>query len=84
MNGSIEGISFDIKQISNTEDKANYNILIKVPLKFGWIDLVRFTVESSNERKVFSLNHFKNDNEYAYFKSNIELETMALYIRPRR
>ena len=79
MNGSLEGVSFDIKQISNIEDSANYNISIKVPLKFGWIDLVRFTVESSNERKVFNLNHFKNDDEYAYFKSNIELETKAIY-----
>ena len=79
MNGSLEGISFDINEISKTNDKVKYNVLIKVPLSMGWIDLVRFTVDSKSKMKVFNLNHIKNDQEYAYFMSNIELETKGIY-----
>lgn len=79
MNGNLDNITFDIKELNKTEDGARYKIAIQVPMSMGFIERMKFIIESSNERRAFQLKHIKNENDMVYFETEIELETKAIY-----
>ena len=79
MNKNHNNITSNIKEIAKIENGARYKIIIKIPMSDGWIENVKFVVESKHERKAFQLNHYKNEGEYAYFTSEVDLPTKALY-----
>ena len=76
---SINRIKHDIKKIKEIEDGSKYKITIKIPFELGWIERMKFVIESSNLRSAFPMKHIKNSDNYAYFETEIDLQTKALY-----
>lgn len=70
----LEDIYFNIKQKEN-----DFEITINVPEKLGWIERMKFITETSNERNAYQMHHVENKNGFVCFKTNIYLETKALY-----
>ncbi len=79
MQGSIKDINFNIQELEKTNDGAKFRVSIQVPMSIGWIERMKFIVDSSNERRAFQLKHLKNENGLVYFETEIELPTKALY-----
>lgn len=79
MEGSLEKIEFEIKDLERTEKGRKYNVSIKVPKSLGWIERMKFITETNNVRQTHQLKHTRSDEEFLYFESNIELETSANY-----
>ena len=75
----MKDISFDIDKLETFENGAKYKIMIKFPLSIGWIDKVEFNIESSVLNKSFQMSHVKNEGDLAYFETEVELPTRALY-----
>ena len=79
MLGNLDNITFDITKLNKTETGARYRVSIKVPMSTGWIERMKFIVDSSNERRAFQLKHQKNEDGFVYFSTELELPTKALY-----
>lgn len=79
MEGSLEKIEFEIKDLERTEKGRKYNVSIKVPKSLGWIERMKFITETNNVRQAHQLKHTRSDEEFLYFESVIELETSANY-----
>ena len=79
MQGVSNNIEHSIKKIKDIEDGAQYKISIKVPFVLGWVERMNFVIESSNLRSAFTLNHTKNEEDYAYFETEVDLQTKAIY-----
>ena len=79
MQGSLENINFNIQELNKTEDGARFKVSIQVPMSMGFIERMKFIVDSTNERRAFQLKHIKNENNMVYFETEIELPTRALY-----
>ena len=79
MNELLKKIEFKLIKKESTVDNANYVIEIKVPMSLGWIERMKFVVESTTERTVRQLKHVKNDDGFVYFKTEVILPTKALY-----
>ena len=75
----LEKINFDIKETETKENGTNYKISIKIPMSLGWIEGVNFIVETSTSRDAYQMQHVKNDEDYAFFETNVFLPTKALY-----
>ena len=54
MNGNLDNITFDIKELKKTEDGARYKIAIQVPMSMGFIERMKFIIESSTDNKTFT------------------------------
>lgn len=72
-------IEHKIEQLSSNSDGAVYKVSIKIPMNLGWIERVKFSVGNSKEKKIFQLNHVKNDDEYSCFETQVYLVTQAVY-----
>lgn len=72
-------VFFEFVEINKNENSKTYNVIIKIPMEYGWINNPMLIIKKGCSEYHFSLNHFKNDDIYAYFKTNINLETYALY-----
>ena len=79
MLNDLEKIDFNIETIKSNEEGELLKIAINVPMSIGWIERMKFIVESNNERKAFQLKHIKNEDNKVYFETTIFLETKALY-----
>lgn len=79
MQGGLKDVEFDIKEIGDIEDGKKYHVSIKVPMSVGWIERMRFIVETSNERKEIQLPHSKNVGDMVYFDADVDLPTKAIY-----
>jgi len=79
MNDVLNKIDFKIRKLEEFKDGIKYNILIKVPMKIGFIERMKFITETSTERVAHQLKHVKNEDGYVYFSGDIFLETKALY-----
>lgn len=78
MNATMK-IRHKIEQVSSNSNGAVYKIEIKIPMSFGWIERVKFSIGSSKEKKIFQMYHVRNDYEFAYFEVRTELATKAIY-----
>ena len=70
---------FEFREISKNENGVSYNVLIKIPMKYGWINNPKLIVKKGYNEFSFPLSHLKNDDTYAYFNTTVDLETYALY-----
>ena len=77
--GSIVGISSSINLLKQNEDGAKYQVQIEIPISLGWIDEVDFIVYGYQFEKSFRMKHLKNQDEKAYFETEIELPVKAIY-----
>lgn len=66
-------VVFQINPIEKSDNK--FNITIKIPMNYGWIDYVYFVSNNIS----YELKHNMNDDNCAIFSSEITLETKALY-----
>ena len=75
----LDNIKYNIKEIESTEDNCKYKIQIQVPITIGWIERMKFIVEANDGRRAYQLKHMKNDDNYVYFETELDLPTKALY-----
>ena len=75
----LKDITFQIQEISKNANFAKYKISIQVPMSIGWIENMKFNIESNGEINTYQLAHIKNDNDLVYFEREIDIPTKALY-----
>ena len=68
-----------ITQKEKREDGGVFEVVIQIPLTWGWIERVRFAISAFGRKDVYQMEHCKNDEKYAYFQTEVELGTSALY-----
>ena len=79
MKEELKKITYQIKKIKETKADATYDISIQVPIKIGWIERMKFIVETNSERTANQLHYLKTENDFVYFKGEVVLPTKALY-----
>lgn len=72
-------IKHEIKKVSSTSGGAIYKVSIKIPMSLGWIERVKISVGNSKEKKIFQMRYVRNDDEFSYFETELELATQAIY-----
>lgn len=72
-------VNFKIEKVKDIENGKKFIVSIEIPTTLGWIDNVNFIVEDGNKIIPHRLKHQKNENNIAYFSSEIDLETKAIY-----
>ena len=75
----LKQIEFSIDSINQYDNSTLYKIAIKVPMDIGWIERMKFIVEDQKKRQAFQLKHIKNEDDFVYFETEVELDTKALY-----
>ena len=48
-------------------------------MSIGWIERMKFITETSDKRVAHQMKHVKNENDFVWFETEIELPTRALY-----
>ena len=76
---NLDYIKHKIEKIEDIKDGAKYRVSIRVPMEVGFIERMKFIVESSDSRHAFQLKHVKNDSGFVYFEGDVELFTKAIY-----
>ncbi len=79
MQGRLDGLRFNIEEIKRSNDRAKYKVYIKVPMRLGWIERMKFIVEGNGMRQAFQMKHVKNERDMVYFETEVELATQAIY-----
>lgn len=79
VNDRDDKIAFSIETVNKLVDGNRYKVQIAIPMEYGWIDSVNFVVEKDWETFYYPLSHQKNEDGFAYFESEIDLNTSALY-----
>ncbi len=79
MNELLKDVKFELEKLSTYDGGAKYKVEIKVPMSLGWIERMKFIVETNSERRAFQLKHVKNENGFVCFEEVIDLPTKALY-----
>lgn len=79
MEEELKNIKYEIVKINNYNDGIVYKVKIKVPMALGWIERMKFIVETNSERNAHQLHHTKNEDNYVYFEGMFSLPTKALY-----
>jgi len=74
-----DGISFRIEEIEKNNEGKRYHVELVIPFSYGWIDFIDFVTGKNGKIKYQRLQHLKNEDDKAYFITNIFLETWALY-----
>lgn len=75
----INRVSHTITKLGNFETGEIFKVCIKIPFSFGWIERVNFSIQNSNKKNLYQMQHTHNENEYAYFEVIAEIETFSLY-----
>ncbi len=70
-----------ITKVNSKEDRCTFNVLLRIPLEKGWIDQkdVKFYVWRYGGQRIYEMKWVKNDRDYAYFETIVELESCPLY-----
>ena len=76
---SSSEVKFKIELVKDIENGKRFSVSIQIPTKLGWIDNVNFIVEDGNKIIPYRLKHQENDATFAYFSSEIDLCTKAIY-----
>lgn len=79
MDDILNKISFKILKTEEFRDYSKYKIIISVPMSIGWIERMKFITETSDKRVAHQMKHVKNENDFVWFETEIELPTRALY-----
>ncbi len=81
MNGNIDKIDFEIKEITHLDNGCTYKVLIKVPDTLGFIDDVKLVIETTNSKDLIPIGFTSHNHQdgFVYFTSDIFLPTKALY-----
>lgn len=72
-------VKHQITQKEKKEDGGVFEVVIQIPLEWGWIERVKFAISNSGKKDTYQMEHWKNDETYAYFRTTVELGTSALY-----
>lgn len=72
-------VKHQIIEKSKTVDGGVFEVIIQIPLTWGWIERVKFAISNSAKKDTYRMEYWQNDETYAYFKTTIELGTSALY-----
>lgn len=73
------GIFHKINQIEETSEGVKYEISLRIPFEYGWVEGVKFIVCKLNQKAQYQMRHEKNEEDYAFFKVEITLKKQAVY-----
>jgi len=79
MQGSLDKVEYEIKDLKYANSDNWYKIDIKVPMELGWIKRLKFVIEKDGVRSAFPLEFVDKNDGYAFFKGYVKLDTAALY-----
>lgn len=79
MDELLNDIKININEVNKMEDSNDYQIIIQIPTKYGWIDDVNFIIDFDYPKETYSMEFIKEENGTAFFKTNISLKTRAIY-----
>ena len=71
----------NIMRVGSHEDGGKYKVTIDIPLERGWIEQekVKFHIWKFAEERIFDMYYKNKDEKYAYFETEIYLESCPLY-----
>lgn len=72
-------ISHEITRIKETSEGATYEISIKIPFEYGWVEGMKFIVCKFAQKEQYQMDHIKNEEDYAIFGAVITLKKEAVY-----
>ena len=75
----LNNINFDIEEVKQDDKGIFYNVTIKVPMKIGFIERMKFIAENDIARHAFQLHHIENKDGFVYFKGDVYLQDSAIY-----
>lgn len=76
MHENLKGILFQITPIEVFEEGEIFSVIIQIPMNFGWMERVKFSVLNNGE---YQMEHKKNENRLAFFETTVKLKTKAIY-----
>ena len=76
MHDNLKGILFQITPIEVFEEGEIFSVIIQIPMNFGWMERVKFSVLNNGE---YQMEHKKNENGLAFFETTVKLKTQAIY-----
>ena len=79
MKDLLDKIDFNIEETNKLKDSSVYKISIKIPMDIGWIERMKFIIETDKTRSAHQMKHIKNEDNYVYFETEVELSTYAIY-----
>ena len=69
-----------IMQVATHEDGATYRVSIRLPEEKGWMENVKLYILKFGEQRIYNLRFVKRNEEYAYFETEIYLESCHFII----
>ena len=75
----LEDIKFNIKKVGKTAGGTKYHVDIEVPMSIGFIERMKWIVESDKVRHAFQLHHVENKDNYVYFSGDFVFERKDNY-----
>ncbi len=79
MEVSCNDVKFDISVIEHYDEGNKYEINIKIPMSYGWINYIDYNVCNNWGHQTFRMQHIKNEDGYCFFKTIANLKNSALY-----
>ena len=73
------GISHTINQIGIFEEGEIFKVSLKIPFSYGWLERVNFSIQNSEQKNLYQMNHVKNEDDCSYFETIVNLKTCAIY-----
>ena len=75
MNELLEKVNFNLNPMKTSDDGNEYEVTIKISMDLGWIEDVKFIIDGN----VYPMEYFQSEDNMAYFKTNLYLQTKAIY-----
>ena len=79
MDKILNEVEFKIDKLEVLDNGAKYKIMIKVPMSIGWIERMQLNIETGSKKTSYQMKHIKNEDDFIYFETIVELPTRALY-----
>ena len=69
----------NITKIGTHDYGSTYKVSLRIPFERGWIEHVKFYIWKFWEQRVFDMKWIRNEKNYAYFETTVDLENCPLY-----
>ncbi len=65
--------------VEKQESSVTIKVSIQIPFEKGWIERLKLYIVTPNKKDTYQLNHVKNEQDYAFFETTINLKNAAMY-----
>jgi len=70
----LDNITFDLKEKEKNDNGKKYHVEIKVPMRVGFIERMKFIVDNDRYRDAIQLHHVENKDGFVIFNGDFDLD----------